>query len=62
MLGVFFTPGICVLERVSIMGTVLVLAVLVVIVGLIVWGMVKDRKQGKSSCGGDCANCHGKCH
>ena len=38
------------------MGTVLVLAVLLVVVGLIVRGMVKDRKQGKTSCGGDCAS------
>ncbi|MCI6297716.1 MAG: FeoB-associated Cys-rich membrane protein, partial [Clostridiales bacterium] len=37
------------------MGTVLVLAVLLVVVGMIVRGMVRDRKQGKSSCGGDCA-------
>ena len=43
------------------MGTVLVLAVLAVIVGLIVRGMVKDRRQGKHACGGDCANCHGGC-
>lgn len=43
------------------MGTVLVLAVLLVVVGLIVRGMVRDRKQGKSSCGGDCASCHGGC-
>ena len=43
------------------MGTVLVLAVLLVVVGLIVRGMVRDRKQGKSSCGGDCASCRGGC-
>lgn len=43
------------------MGTVLVLVVLLVVVGLIVRGMVRDRKQGKSSCGGDCASCHGGC-
>ena len=43
------------------MGTVLVLAVLLAVVGLIIRGMVKDRRQGKSSCGGDCASCHGGC-
>ena len=45
------------------MGTVLVLAVLLVVVGLIVRGMVRDRKQGKSSCGCGCAGCamHGSC-
>ena len=39
----------------------IMLAVLLVVVGLIVRGMIKDRKQGKSSCGGDCASCHGGC-
>ena len=43
------------------MGTVLVLAVLLAVVGLIIRGMVKDRRQGKSSCGGDCASCGGDC-
>ena len=46
------------------MGTVLVLAVLLAVVGLIIRGMVKDRRQGKSSCGAGCAHCamHGECH
>lgn len=43
------------------MGTVLVLAVLLAVVGLIIRGMVKDRRQGKSTCGDDCASCHGGC-
>lgn len=37
------------------MGTFVVLAVLVVIVGFIVRGIVRDKKSGKSSCGGDCS-------
>ena len=44
------------------MGTVIVLAVLVVIVGLIVAGMARDKKNGKHSCGGDCSSCGGCSH
>lgn len=44
------------------MGTIIVLAALAVIVGLIVRSMVRDRKNGKSAkCGGDCGRCGG-CH
>ena len=25
----------------------------------IIWKMIKDKKAGKSSCGGDCAHCRG---
>lgn len=41
------------------MGTVIVGGVLAIIVGLLVWKMIKDKKAGKSSCGGDCAHCRG---
>ena len=41
------------------MGTVIVGGVLAVIVGLLIWKMIKDKKVGKSSCGGDCAHCKG---
>lgn len=61
MLGTVRAPSGSILRKEIIMGTVLVLAVLLVVVGLIVRGMVRDRKQGKSSCGGDCASCHGGC-
>lgn len=61
MLGTVHRPQRLYSEKGIIMGTVLVLAVLLVVVGLIVRGMVRDRKQGKSSCGGDCASCHGGC-
>ena len=39
---------------------VLILAV-AALLGLIVRGMVRDRRAGKSSCGGSCADC-GACH
>ena len=45
-------------------GTIIVGLVLVVIVGLAVRSMVKDKKAGKSiQCGGDCKHCGGgHCH
>ena len=43
------------------MGTVLVLTLLVLVVGFIIRSLVRDRKQGKHTCGGNCANCHGGC-
>ena len=47
-------------------GTFAVLAVLIIIVGLIVYKMIKDKKSGKSSCscGGSCSCCGmaGSCH
>ncbi len=45
------------------MGTIAVLVILIVIVGLIVKSMINDKKAGKSiSCGGNCKNCKGGCH
>lgn len=45
------------------MGTFVVLAVLVAIVALVIRGMIRDKKAGKSlSCGGDCSCCPGMCH
>ena len=32
-------------------------AVIVLIVALLIRGMIRDRKAGKSSCGGNCAAC-----
>lgn len=44
------------------MGTVIVAAVLAAVVVLIIHGMVKDKKAGKSvACGGDCSKCKGHC-
>lgn len=45
------------------MGTFIVLAVLSVIVFMIIKGMRRDKKNGKSiQCGGDCSHCGGHCH
>lgn len=46
----------------TIVSTTIVGAILSVIVVLIVYSMVKDRKNGKSQCGGDCSKCGGHCH
>lgn len=44
------------------MGTLIVGAILLIVVGLIVRKMIKDKKAGKSlQCGCNCAECHGKC-
>jgi len=26
------------------------------------WVMIRDKKAGKGSCGGDCSRCSGGCH
>ncbi len=49
------------------LGTLVVLLVLTGIVAAIVWSMIRDKRAGKSSCGGNCAGCSGcsmsgKCH
>ncbi len=38
-------------------GTILVLLVVCAVVGFIVRGILRDRKNGKSSCGGSCGSC-----
>gem|GEM_PF-133498 len=40
--------------------TVVISAVLVGVVGLIVRSIYKDKKNGKSSCGGGCGGCPGR--
>ena len=42
-------------------GTIAVGLVLLAVVILIVHIMMRDKKQGKSSCGGNCASCGGCC-
>ena len=46
------------------LGTILVSAVLLVIVIAIVRYLIRQKKQGRSSCGCNCAHCamHGECH
>lgn len=43
-------------------GTILVCVVLVAIIVAIVVKLRKDKKAGKSSCGGNCKACGGACH
>lgn len=42
-------------------GTVFVGALVLAAAGLALRSIVRDKKSGKSSCGGDCGKCHG-CH
>ena len=44
--------------------TLIICAVLVLLVTGAVWVLVRDRKKGKSSCGGSCGSCpmSGSCH
>lgn len=46
------------------LATIIITLVLVAIVTAIIIAMRKDKKAGKSSCGGNCAHCAmaGKCH
>jgi hypothetical protein len=47
----------------EIMGTILVAVIVAAIVGLIIYSMIRDKKNGKSiQCGGDCKHCGGHCH
>ncbi|MCR5451834.1 MAG: FeoB-associated Cys-rich membrane protein [Lachnospiraceae bacterium] len=43
------------------MGTAVVLVILCGVVAAVVRSIVKDKKSGKSLCGGDCSKCKG-CH
>ena len=45
-------------------GTILICMGLIVIVALIVRSLIRQNKQGKSSCGAGCVHCamHGQCH
>ena len=45
-------------------GTILITLVLIAVVVLIIGILRRDRKKGKSSCGGSCGNCPmgGSCH
>ena len=44
----------------NLINIVLILG-LAAVVGLIIRGMIRDKRAGKSSCGGDCSCC-GLCH
>ena len=46
------------------LGTIVISLILISIVTAVIVGMVRDKKQGKGSCGCGCEHCamHGKCH
>ncbi len=44
------------------MGTLITGAIVLIIAGFAVKSLIKDKKSGKSSCGGDCSHCGGHCH
>ena len=41
----------------SFMGTIIISIVLIALVVAIIRTMIKDKKMGKSTCGGSCASC-----
>ena len=42
-------------------GTILICLVLILIVAAIIRSIMRDKKAGKSSCGGNCSHCGGSC-
>ncbi|MGM9652186.1 MAG: FeoB-associated Cys-rich membrane protein [Eubacteriales bacterium] len=44
--------------------TILICAALIAVVAVVIAGLVRDKKKGRSSCGCGCANCPmgGSCH
>ena len=36
---------------------ILLILVIAAVIGLILRGMIRDKKSGRSSCGGNCAGC-----
>lgn len=46
------------------LGTLVISAVLLAACAAIVWYLIRQKKQGKSTCGGGCAHCAnaGCCH
>lgn len=46
------------------LATIVICAVLICVVAIIITGIVKNKKKGKSSCGGGCSGCpmNGSCH
>lgn len=43
------------------LATIVVCAVLLLVTALIIVKIVRDRKQGKNSCGANCAHCANAC-
>lgn len=46
------------------MGTIVTAAILIAVIALIIAGLVRDKRSGKSSCGCGCTGCamKGQCH
>lgn len=44
------------------LGTIIVCAVIVAGCALLVWSLIRDKKKGKSLCGGNCGSCSMGCH
>ncbi len=42
--------------------TVLICLALAALFGLLLWSLIRDKKKGKSSCGGCCSSCAMGCH
>ena len=42
--------------------TIVIIAVLAVIFGLMIYSLIRDKKAGKSSCCGGCAGCANACY
>ena len=40
-------------------GNILVLSILALIITLIIISMIRDKKKGRHSCGGNCGSCPG---
>lgn len=45
----------------SNISTIIIGIVLAAIVGMVIVKMIRDKKKGKSSCGGSCAGCPSNC-
>ena len=44
------------------LSTILISIVLIAIVTFISLSLIRQKRQGKSSCGGNCAHCGAQCH
>ena len=42
--------------------TILIIAGLILFFGLLLYSFIRDKKKGKSSCGGCCSSCAMGCH
>ena len=53
---------IFVLERIGVLWEVIVGIIVLAIAGGAAYSLHRDKKNGKSQCGGDCSRCGGHCH